>query len=100
MGHYQTDISLQDPEGSDPVHQCSRRRVRPPALATQRSSIGVFHWQHLGQSPFLFWSFEEFEGSGRIRGSSMWTCQCPTEQRTKLRCSREQKSSRPSISRT
>ena len=27
--------------------ECSRRRVWPPTLATHRSSIGVFHWQHL-----------------------------------------------------
>src|SRR3989442_4868005 len=25
--------------------QCSRRRVRPPTLATHRSSTGLFHWQ-------------------------------------------------------
>src|SRR5207245_6757969 len=27
---------------------CYRRRVRRPVLATHGSSIGVFHWQHLG----------------------------------------------------
>src|SRR3989441_9307981 len=29
----------------EPVRQCSRRRVRPPTLATHRSSTGVFHWK-------------------------------------------------------
>ncbi len=34
--------------GCKPHGVCSRRRVRPPPLATHWSSIGVFQWQHLG----------------------------------------------------
>ncbi len=33
---------------SPPQNECSRRRVRSPTPATHRSSMGVFHWQHLG----------------------------------------------------
>jgi len=33
---------------------CSRRRVRPPTLAPHRSSMGVFHWQHLGPTAWLW----------------------------------------------
>jgi len=32
------------------VDECSRRRVRRPSIATYLSSIGVFHWQHLGRT--------------------------------------------------
>lgn len=32
------------------MDECSRRRVRRPSIATYLSSIGVFHWQHLGRT--------------------------------------------------
>ena len=47
---------------SPPPNECSRRRVRLPGLATHRSSIGVFHWQHFGavlsrSPPSPSWAF-------------------------------------------
>jgi len=36
--------------GGKPTRVCPWRRVRLRALATHRSSLGVFHWHHLGSA--------------------------------------------------